>query len=134
MRPESVDPCNPSPCGSNAVCKRRGDVVSCQCIPDYHGDPYDECRPECVINADCPSSKQCRDSHCVDPCPGVCGTNAYCQVPNHLPICACSQGYTGDPFTACKRPSLTRKTMSKTIKRYLLHEFPSSFFVQCENF
>ena len=108
-RPEIIDPCNPTPCGSNAVCNRRGDAAACQCIPDHFGDPYVACRPECVINADCPSNKQCRNQHCVDPCPGLCGSNAYCQVANHLPICVCNQGYIGDPFVACRKPPPPRK-------------------------
>ena len=101
---ERVDPCNPSPCGSNAVCTERNRAASCQCIPDYFGNPYVACRPECVINADCPASKQCRNLHCIDPCPGLCGTNAYCQVANHIPLCICNQGYIGDPFVSCRRP------------------------------
>lgn len=38
---------------------------------------------------------------CRDPCPGSCGTNAICQVVNHLPICSCITGYSGNPFTFC---------------------------------
>ena len=101
---DRIEPCNPSPCGSNAVCSERNRAAACQCIPDYFGDPYVACRPECVINADCPSSKQCRNLHCIDPCPGLCGVNAYCQVANHIPVCVCNQGYIGDPFVSCRRP------------------------------
>ena len=101
---EIIDPCNPSPCGSNAVCTQRGSAGSCRCIPEYFGDPYVACRPECVINSDCPASKQCRNLHCIDPCPGLCGTNANCKVANHIPVCVCNQGYIGDPFVSCRRP------------------------------
>lgn len=60
------------------------------------------CRPECVINSECDLSKACRNNRCVDPCsPGVCGTNARCQVSSHSPICVCLQGYQGDPFVRC---------------------------------
>ena len=98
---EVVDPCNPSPCGSNAVCTDRQRAAVCQCIPEYFGDPYVACRPECVVNADCPSTKACQNLHCVDPCPGVCGVNAQCRVVNHVASCTCLPGYRGDPFSAC---------------------------------
>jgi hypothetical protein len=96
-----LDPCNPSPCGSNAECSNRGGVGSCKCIPDYFGDPYSGCRPECVNNNDCSRDKACISYHCKDPCPGVCGVNAECQVVNHIPTCTCLSGYTGEPFSAC---------------------------------
>jgi hypothetical protein len=103
--PEPVDPCNPSPCGSNALCQRRGDAAACQCIPDYFGDPYVACRPECTTNAECPSKLACVNLHCVHPCPQVnCGRNAQCQVVNHIPNCVCLRNYIGDPFTACRLP------------------------------
>ena len=100
---ERLDPCNPSPCGSNAVCNNRGGAGACQCIPDYFGDPYLACRPECTINADCPSEKACQQLKCVDPCPGLCGVNALCRVINHVPTCTCLEGYIGDPFTSCRQ-------------------------------
>ena len=100
-----MDPCSPSPCGSNAVCQRRGDAAACQCITDYFGDPYVACRPECTTNAECPSNKACQRLHCVHRCPNAgCGVNAQCQVVNHIPNCVCLSGYIGDPFTACRRP------------------------------
>lgn len=99
--PETPMPCNPSPCGINAVCKERANAGSCLCLPEYHGDPYVECRPECVLNSDCPRTKSCYNNKCVDPCPGVCGLNAECHVNNHIPICNCVTGYTGNPSTSC---------------------------------
>ena len=97
------DPCQPSPCGANAVCTERNRAAACQCIPDYHGDPYVGCRPECVVHSDCPANRACSQRHkCVDPCPGTCGRNAVCRVMNHVPTCSCTEGYTGDPFTACR--------------------------------
>lgn len=92
-----ADPCNPSPCGSNAVCK---DGI-CSCSPNYHGDPYTGCRPECVLSNDCPRDKACIRNKCVDPCPGTCGHNAVCTVLNHIPICSCNQGSTGNAFVLC---------------------------------
>lgn len=92
------DPCNPSPCGSNAQCR---DGV-CTCLAEYHGDPYSSCRPECVLNSDCSRDKACIRSKCVDPCPGVCAPNAICEVFNHIPMCSCSQGMEGNAFVQCQ--------------------------------
>lgn len=99
--PES-GPCDPSPCGSNAICKELNRVGSCICLPDYIGNPYEGCRPECILNSDCPANKACINTKCTDPCPGTCGLNAECQVINHLPICNCYPRHTGNPFTSCK--------------------------------
>lgn len=101
-RVEYLDPCNPSPCGQNAVCSSRQGAAACTCIKDYFGDPYVACRPECVTNADCPNDKACRNLHCTDPCPGTCGVNAVCRTLNHSPTCTCFEGYEGDPFSACR--------------------------------
>ena len=98
---EPVNPCNPSPCGANAVCKERNGAGSCTCMPEYFGDPYTGCRPECVQNTDCEKSKACMNNKCRDPCPGVCGLNAECVVQNHSPVCFCLEGYTGDPASTC---------------------------------
>lgn len=91
------DPCNPSPCGSNAVCNNG----QCSCLPEYQGDPYVGCRPECVLNTECPSNKACIRNKCVDPCPGTCGYNALCDVYNHVPMCRCPHGMTGNAFVQC---------------------------------
>ena len=96
------DPCNPSPCGSNAICTERNGAAACRCIEDYFGDPYVACRPECTINSECPSNKACQNQHCIDPCPGLCGINAQCRVINHIPTCSCNEGYEGDPFSSCR--------------------------------
>ena len=57
--PQVIDPCNPSPCGSNAQCSSRNRAGACKCIPDHTGDPYVGCRPECLINTECPNSLTC---------------------------------------------------------------------------
>ena len=101
--PVLIEPCNPSPCGINAVCREVGQSASCTCIRDYTGNPYIECKPECVVNAECPRHLACVNQHCVGPCPGVCGHHATCSVTNHVPQCRCDPGYQGDAFTACQR-------------------------------
>lgn len=107
---ETTAPCVPSPCGANAMCRERSGAGSCVCLPDHIGNPYEGCRPECVLNSDCPSTRACIRNKCQDPCPGTCGQNADCQVVNHLPSCTCRQGYTGDPFRYCNIQPPERKT------------------------
>lgn len=99
--PENLSPCTPSPCGFNAICKEQNGVGSCSCLPDYIGNPYEGCRPECVVDTDCPSILSCICSKCQDPCLGTCGTNTECKVINHRPACTCIQGYSGNPFHYC---------------------------------
>lgn len=99
--PEPINPCNPSPCGVNAICKERNGVGSCTCLHEYYGDPYNECRPECTLNSDCAKNRACVNNKCRDPCPGVCGINAECSVINHSPTCSCLDGYIGNALTAC---------------------------------
>lgn len=96
-KPVESDPCNPSPCGANAQCNNG----ICTCLPEYQGDPYRGCRPECVLNNDCPRNLACIRNKCQDPCPGTCGQNAECSVVNHIPICSCLNGFTGNAFVLC---------------------------------
>lgn len=99
--PEPVSPCIPSPCGSNAVCREQNGAGSCTCLPEYFGNPYEACQPECIVNSDCASNKACVNNKCKDPCPGTCGPNAECQTVAHTPSCSCLPSYTGDPFRYC---------------------------------
>ena len=102
---EEIDPCNPNPCGqySNPP-RQRGDRCDCSCLPGMIGSPPN-CRPECIFNPDCPTDKACRAQKCIDPCPGLCGENAYCRVRNHVPICVCNERHVGDPFSRCYKPT-----------------------------
>lgn len=104
--PKPRDPCNPSPCGSNAECIADGE---CRCIAEYQGDPYQGCRPECTLNDGCDRDKACLRSKCVNPCIGTCGNNALCEVINHIPICSCPEGYEGDPFSNCRFADVVSK-------------------------
>lgn len=99
--PEYSSPCEPSPCGANAICKERNSAGSCICLPDYIGNPYEGCRPECTVNTDCTPNKSCIRNKCQDPCPGTCAPQATCVTVNHLPVCTCSPGFTGDPYSRC---------------------------------
>ena len=105
---EADDPCDPNPCGPNSNPPRNvGDRCQCTCLPEMIGSPPN-CRPECVVNSDCPSNEACQRNKCIDPCPGTCGINALCRVMNHVPTCTCIEDYIGDPFTACKRKPLRK--------------------------
>lgn len=91
------DACNPTPCGPNASCNNG----ICTCSPEYQGDPYTGCRPECVTSTDCSINLACKNNKCVDPCQGTCGQNAVCNVFNHIPMCSCPAGTTGNAFAIC---------------------------------
>lgn len=95
------DSCESTRCGSNAECKEKNSMITCVCRPGYFGNPYLACRPECILNSDCPSNKACINNKCEDPCSGACGVNAQCEIVNHFPVCVCAAGFSGDPFVAC---------------------------------
>lgn len=96
--PAILDPCVPSPCGPNAECNNG----ICTCRNEYFGDPYSGCRPECVLNSDCVRTKACVKNKCIDPCSGTCGIRAICNVINHIPMCTCPQGSSGNAFIECR--------------------------------
>lgn len=98
---ENPMPCNPSPCGENAICREKNGVGSCTCMQSYFGDPYVHCRPECIASSDCDASKACVHKKCVNPCIGLCGMNSQCIVNFHTPHCSCIAGYTGNAFRQC---------------------------------
>lgn len=99
---ERPDPCREGTCGPNANCRVQGTRGICTCIEGYFGNPYVQCRPECVINSQCPQYLACNNQRCVDPCPGTCGIDAICEVVNHNPLCSCPRSMTGDPFVRCE--------------------------------
>lgn len=109
--PPRQEPCSPSPCGPNAQCRVVNDQAVCSCLPNYNGSPPN-CRPECVVSSECPSSRACINNKCSDPCPNTCGVGAQCTTRNHNPICACPAGQTGDPFVRC---SPIRKSFARWI-------------------
>lgn len=98
--PPVTNPCQPSPCGPNSVCKVNNGIAVCSCQPGMISSPP-QCRPECILSSECSLTEACLNNRCVDPCPGTCGVNALCRVVNHNPICSCTSGHTGDPFTRC---------------------------------
>lgn len=106
---QETDPCNPSRCGVNTICRKTGSSHTCECIPDYKGSPYDRgCYPECTTASDCNRNRACRNYKCVDPCINACGYRAKCTTINHSPICSCPDKMIGDPFTECKALKVER--------------------------
>lgn len=95
-----TNPCVPSPCGPNSLCRDHSGTPACSCLSNYIGRPPN-CRPECTINAECPGNLACVNEKCRDPCPGSCGIYATCNTVKHVPQCVCQNGYTGDPFSGC---------------------------------
>ena len=103
------------------MCKEQNGVGSCFCPSQYIGNPYEGCRPECIINSDCHANLACIGYKCQNPCLGMCsGRNSYCQVVSHLPICSCLPGSIGDPFVSCSydQESSKSKSIEKNMKTY----------------
>jgi len=100
-----ADPCSVNDiCGQNAECRNEGGRPTCQCLSGHKGDPYQGCvRGDCISNSECPDNKACQDYKCVDPCQLSCGSGADCDVNNHVAICRCPRGFTGDPFQSCRK-------------------------------
>lgn len=128
-RDEIPQPCHPSPCGSNAICTERNGAGACACLPDYIGDPYSGCRPECVTNNDCPSHRACLNNKCKDPCPGVYGPNAECRVLNHSPQCNCLIGFTGNPLSAC-HPAIEPPSTKFVIRTFQINSISQNSLIK----
>ena len=101
--------CYTGVCGSNAQCREHNGIAVCSCLPDFFGNPYTGCRPECVSHAECARNKACENNKCIDPCEGICAPSALCRVHDHVAMCYCPDGYQGDPFTACTPQPITRE-------------------------
>ncbi|XP_065224570.1 uncharacterized protein LOC135848566 [Planococcus citri] len=110
--------CIPSPCGPNSECKQKDNRAICSCKKNQLDSPS-TCRFECVFNSECPQNKACIGKKCQDPCAGngMCGknTSTTCEVENHVPICSCKPGLTGDPSIECvKEEDLPKYRSLKT--------------------
>lgn len=93
-------PCNPSPCGPGSQCRVINNQATCSCLENVYGsDPY--CQPECTINSDCSSQQICVNNKCKLACEDGCGLNADCFVRNHISVCTCREGYSGNPYERC---------------------------------
>ena len=74
------------------------EYFSCIKIKIYHF-----AQGESDENQDCGPQRAGKDYQCVDPCAISCGQGADCTVQNHVAICRCPRGTTGDPFRNCRR-------------------------------
>ncbi|KAH8249884.1 hypothetical protein KR038_008286, partial [Drosophila bunnanda] len=91
-------------CGLNANCQAQAHQAVCTCPINSRGDPTVECiHIECSDNDDCSGDKACLDAKCIDPCslPNACGAQARCSVQNHIGVCSCESGSTGDAKLGC---------------------------------
>nr|CAH0107401.1 unnamed protein product [Daphnia galeata] len=112
------DPCSNFRCGSNANCLTRSFRAACACRAGYEGDPYTGCRrSECVENTECPSDKVCHNFRCINPCSTSCGVDSECTVRNHVTVCQCPKGFTGDPFVSCT-PSSSSSVLGRQSSDY----------------
>lgn len=59
------------------------------------------------MNTDCPQNKACVKNKCMDPCTDTCGVGANCNIYNHIPMCTCPVGFTGNAFIECKKNTVT---------------------------
>lgn len=101
------------------------------CVSGFFGNPYEGCRPECLLNSDCPQHLTCINDRCKDPCIGYCGENAECQAVNHIAKCNCLIDHVGNPYDRCilKEGNINSRFL---IKLYLYSS--SCSFVFMHNF
>ncbi|ROT61488.1 hypothetical protein C7M84_020740 [Penaeus vannamei] len=117
---QCVNPCLYSnECAPNAECYVFQHTAGCRCPKDKpYGDPrfmcedksiqVDEPKPECRVDADCPSQRACIDEHCVNPCHVLnpCDDTALCEVVDSVPvrtmICICPEGFVMTEEGTCK--------------------------------
>ena len=125
-----ADPCSVVDiCGANADCRNEGGRPVCECQSGHKGDPYTGCvRGDCISNSECRDNQACQDYKCVDPCQLSCGSGADCQVNNHVAICRCPRGFTGDPFQVLNIGKKTNKTIPKN-ERFLHINFDFFIFI-----
>lgn len=109
LKPIPLSPCTPNPCGPSSQCQVVSGQAECGCLANMIGSAPN-CRPECIVNSDCPASVACVNQKCIDPCPGTCGSNSECRVVNHSPVCTCATGYTGNAFSDCRPTPIVGKT------------------------
>lgn len=104
--------CEPSQCGPNSECKMVTgfDTAICYCLEGFIG-ASPNCKRECSISKDCGDGLACISNKCEDPCPGLCGLKAFCDVKDHVPICKCLENYYGNPYERCKSESEAENDM-----------------------
>lgn len=106
------------PCGVLQPCRQPGQcqvvdtapvrTLVCVCPPGFVSSGSGTCKAtpplvsvECAADSDCPADRACVNGLCRNPC--NCGPNAECLVREHKPLCACREGYDGNPDIECTR-------------------------------
>lgn len=91
-------------CGVNAECISENRQAICKCPIRTTGDPLKSCAAvECEDSGDCSDNEACVNYKCINPCllENVCGSNADCSASNHIGVCTCQAGHTGDARLGC---------------------------------
>lgn len=73
---------------------------------DKNGNCISPPGTECETDDQCPDDKYCNPETktCQNPClHKKCGINAFCNATNHVAICQCVNGYSGDPKISCSK-------------------------------
>lgn len=92
------------------IIDERGNCI-CPVEFGYRLDVRGNCKPVTPVTG-CDNDDQCADHKycnpisktCEDACAKKqCGTHAFCNATNHMPICQCIAGYSGNPDEYCSR-------------------------------
>lgn len=85
------------------------------------------CHPQCILNTECPRDKSCIRNKCQNPCAGdLCGRGAMCDVVNHVALCSCPYGMSGNAYIACSPivQSMTSLHTEKNLSRnYSVYQY-----------
>lgn len=60
--------------GPNSNCRVTNGAAVCACQTNMIGSPPN-CKPECVVSAECGLQEACLNQKCIDPCIGTCGSH-----------------------------------------------------------
>lgn len=58
-------------------------------------------RGECSSDSECRGDQNCINYSCVSSCTGQCGVGASCNARQHIALCSCPPGTTGDALSRC---------------------------------
>ncbi|XP_039291961.1 keratin-associated protein 5-1, partial [Nilaparvata lugens] len=142
-----VNPCA-GQCGQNADCNVRDRTRAiCSCPKDMTGDPFVYCRPfekrqlpqyhinlclpgylgnalsgcqrgECQSDSECRSDQNCINYECKPVCVSQCGVDAICNARNHVAVCTCPPGYSGNALNRCYRDTSSSRSAYSRSRYY----------------
>lgn len=110
---DCFDGCESVHCGVRAKCITENHQSQCVCVDGFVGNAYDlvkgcELPHECSGDSGCLTDQVCRPGtdgirRCVSVCLYAdCSITAECIGQNHIAVCRCPAGYTGDPIDVQK--------------------------------